>query len=164
MRQKYMDRLIDDYVDSLYETLQKFDVHEEYVPNIETLNSIIRQELRDRAIYGLGICMWLLPAVTAHPDKSIDLDTVTMDDLNNDNHEKTMTSKQTPEYHARMKDTVMEFYTKGILNRHGILYKRNFLQKTFHNTKNYLKKKYQCFKTIFTTLPVSGLMISRKTS
>lgn len=116
MRQKYMDRLIDDYVESLYETLQKFDVHEDYVPNIETLNSIIRQELRDRAIYGLGICMWLLPAVTFHPDKIIDLDTVTIDDFNGDNQAKTMTQMQTPEYHARMKDTVMEFFTKGMLN------------------------------------------------
>lgn len=116
MRQKYMDQLVDDYVESLYETLQKFDVHEDYVPNIETLNSIIRQELRDRAIYGLGICMWLMPAVTFHPDKIIDLDAVTMDDFNGDNQEKTMTQMQTPEYHARMKDTVMEFFTKGILN------------------------------------------------
>lgn len=116
MRQKYMDQLVDDYVESLYGTLQKFDVHEDYVPNIETLNSIIRQELRDRAIYGLGICMWLLPAVTFHPDKIIDLDTVTMDDFNGDGQEKTMTQMQTPEYDARMKDTVMEFFTKGILN------------------------------------------------
>lgn len=116
VRAKYMDQLIDDYVDSLYLTLQKFDVHDLYVNDVDTLNTIIRQELEQRAMYGLGICMWLLPAVTFHPDNVIDLDQVTMDDLTNENHEKTLTSMQTPEYHTRMRDTIMEFYRKGILN------------------------------------------------
>lgn len=112
VRAKHMDQLIDDYVDSLYLTLQKFDVHDLYVNDVDTLNTIIRQELQQRAMYGLGICMWLLPAVTFHPDNVIDLDQVTLDD----NHEKTLTSMQTPEYHTRMRDTIMEFYRKGILN------------------------------------------------
>lgn len=60
--------------------------------------------------------MWLLPAVTFHPDKIVDLDAVTMDDFTSDSQEKTMTQMQTPEYHTRMKETVMEFYRKGILN------------------------------------------------
>lgn len=116
VRAQHMDQLIDDYVESLYATLQKFEVHDEYVPNVQALNDIIRQELRDRAMYGLGICMWLLPAVTFHPDKIIDLDTVKLDDFSTGNQEKTLTQMQTPEYHTRMKDTVMEFYRKGILN------------------------------------------------
>lgn len=116
VRAQHMDQLIDDYVDSLYATLQKFDVHDEYVPDVQTLNTVIREELQDRSIYGLGICMWLLPAVTFHPDKIIDLDTVTIDDFSSNTQEQTMTQMQTPEYHARMRDTVMEFYQKGILN------------------------------------------------
>ncbi|XP_055309945.1 uncharacterized protein LOC129573470 isoform X2 [Sitodiplosis mosellana] len=116
VRENHMDQLIDDYVESLYTTLQKFDVHDEYVPNMQTLNEIIRSELRDRYMYGLGICMWLLPAVTFHPDKIVDLDAVTIDDFKSDNQEKTMTQMQTPEYHTRMRETVMEFYGKGILN------------------------------------------------
>lgn len=116
VRAQYMDRMIDDYVESLYSTLQKFDVHDEYVANIQTLNELIRSELRERSVYGLGICMWLLPAVTFHADKIVDLDTVTIDDFKSDNQEKTMTQMQTPEYHSRMKETVMEFYRKGILH------------------------------------------------
>lgn len=116
VREKYMDQLIDDYVDSLYLTLQKFDVHHDYAPNVETLNRIIRQEVRDRAIYGLGICMWLMPAVTAHPGKVVDLDTITLDDFNGDSEGQKIIAMQTPEYHARMKETVMEFYRKGHLN------------------------------------------------
>lgn len=116
VRDQYFDQLIDDYVDTLYITLQKFDVHDDYVENIDALNAIIRQELRDKSMYGLGICMWLMPAVTFHPDKILDLDTVTADDFATDNQEKTLTSMQTPEYHVRMRDTVMEFYRKGILN------------------------------------------------
>lgn len=116
MRAEYMDQLIDDYVDSLYSTLQKYDVHDVYVPNKQSLNKIIRTELRDRSMYGLGICMWLLPAVTFHPEKIVNLDTVTLDDFNSENHENNITQMQTPEYHARMSETVMEFYKKGILN------------------------------------------------
>lgn len=116
VRVKYMDQLIDDYVDSLYLTLQKFDVHDLYVSDVDSLNRIIRQELKQRAMYGLGICMWLMPAVTFHPNNVIDLDQVVLDDFTNENHEKTLTSMQTPEYHTRMRDTIMEFYKKGILN------------------------------------------------
>lgn len=116
LRAQYKDQLIDDYVISLYGTLRKFDVHDEYVPNMQALSDIIRSELRDRSMYGLGICMWLLPAVTFHPDKIVDLDNVTIDDFNSDGQEKTMTQMQTPEYHARMMETVMEFYQNGILN------------------------------------------------
>lgn len=116
VRAKYMDQMVNDYVESLYATLQKFDVHDDYVQNIDGLNRVIRQELRSKSLYGLGICMWLLPAVTFHPDNVIDLDTVTLDDFKSDNQEKTLTSMQTPEYHTRMRDTIMEFYGKGILN------------------------------------------------
>lgn len=116
MRAQFMDQLIDDYVDSLYKTLQRFGAHDEYVPNIQTLNEIIRNELRNRSMYGLGICMWLLPAVTFHTDKIVDLDAVTIDDFKSDNQEKTMTQMQTPEYHTRMRETVMEFFRKGVLN------------------------------------------------
>lgn len=52
VRAQYMDRMIDDYVESLYSTLQKFDVHDDYVTNIQTLNEIIRSELRERSMYG----------------------------------------------------------------------------------------------------------------
>lgn len=116
VRELYMDRMIDVYVESLYATMQRFDVHDEYVQNIDELNAMIRSELRDKALYGLGICMWLLPAVTFSPDNIIDLDTITIDDFQSDNQEKTMTQMQTPEYHMRMRDTVVEFYRKGIIN------------------------------------------------
>lgn len=116
VRDAHMDNMIDDYVESLYDTLQKFDVHDEYVSDVNELNAIIRRELREKSMYGLGICMWLMPAVTFHPNNIIDLDTITIDDFTSDNQEKTMTQMQTPEYHVRMRDTVMEFYRKGILN------------------------------------------------
>lgn len=115
VRDQHMNQLIDDYVDSLYATLQKFDVDDVYVPNVQALNDIIRSELRMRSMYGLGICMWLLPAVTFHPDKIVDLDSVTIDDFKSGNQEETMTQTQTPEYHARMQETVMEFYQKGLI-------------------------------------------------
>lgn len=116
LRAKYMDQLIDDYSESLYATLQKFDVQDDYVPNAKCLNDMIRNEFRKRYMYGLGISMWLLPAVTFHADKIVDLDAITIDDFKSDNQEKTMTQMQTPEYNSRMRETVLEFYEKGILN------------------------------------------------
>lgn len=116
VRDQYYDQLINDYVDALYKTLQKFEVQDYYVANVQELNKIIRQEIRDKAWYGLGVCMWLMPAVTFHPDNVLDLDTVTADDFASDNQEKNLTQMQTPEYHVRMRDTILEFYQRGIFD------------------------------------------------
>ncbi|KXJ72219.1 hypothetical protein RP20_CCG018573 [Aedes albopictus] len=60
--------------------------------------------------------MWLLPAVTFHPDHIPDLDQVTMNDFKTKNHEKTIAQMLSADYHTRMKDTVLEFYRKGFLD------------------------------------------------
>lgn len=117
VREQHMDQLLNDYVESLHGTLCRFIPNRNDVETIESLQNTIRQEMNARSLYGLGICMWLMPAVTFHPDNVLDLDTVTMNDFTNDNQEKTMTQMQTPEYHARMRETVMEFHVKGILNQ-----------------------------------------------
>lgn len=117
VREQYMEQLLDDYVDSLHATLCRFIPNKNDVETIESLQTTIRQEMNARSLYGLGICMWLMPAVTFHPDNIPDLDAVTMNDFTSENQEKTMTQMQTPEYHVRMKETVMEFYMKGILNQ-----------------------------------------------
>lgn len=116
IRAQYMDQLIVDYAQALYTALKNFEVPDIGVDSVDALAQVMRNELRAKALYGLGICMWLMPAVTFSSDNLVDLDTVTMDDFTSDNQGKAVTKKQTPEYHARMRDTVMEFYTEGILN------------------------------------------------
>lgn len=45
-----------------------------------------------------------------------DLDVMTLNDFKDSKVEKAITQMQTPEYHARMKDVVLEFYQNGYLN------------------------------------------------
>lgn len=116
-REQYMEQLLSDYVQSLHFTLQKFNVFDKDVETIEIIENTIKQEICIRSMYALGICMWLMPAVTFDPDNVLNLDSITMDDFLSENQEKTLTSMQTPEYHRRMKETVLEFFRKGILNQ-----------------------------------------------
>lgn len=121
IRTIYTDKLVRSYQKSLITALRlyvpaskSFDL-----PSLEATFSYenIRAEYDKRIMYGLGIAMWLLPAVTFHPDHIPDLDTVTMNDFKTKNHEKTIAQMLSPDYHTRMRDTVLEFYRKGFLDK-----------------------------------------------
>ncbi|XP_050089252.1 uncharacterized protein LOC126573301 [Anopheles aquasalis] len=72
----------------------------------------------DRCLpYGLGIAMWLLPAVTFNPDQILDLDDVTISDFKSNNHEKRIAQLVSVDYHTRMRDIALELYDQGILQR-----------------------------------------------
>lgn len=116
VRRQHFDQLIDDYVESLHATLVSYRCGESGVESVEMLRATILGEMRQRSLYGLGICMWLMPAVTFDPNNVPNLDEITMDDFTSANQETAMTQMQTIEYHMRMKDTAIEFFDKGILN------------------------------------------------
>ncbi|XP_065076127.1 uncharacterized protein LOC135699743 [Ochlerotatus camptorhynchus] len=120
IRTNYTDKLIRNYQESLITALRSYvPVSKSFVlPELEATFSYknIRAEYDDRILYGLGIAMWLLPAVTFYPDQIPDLDTVTMNDFKTKNHEKTIAQMLSPDYHTRMRDTVLEFYRKGFLD------------------------------------------------
>lgn len=124
VRDRHMEQLLRDYMASMCATVTQLadrqgddDVVQPLQPmDFDRELFALRGQMRKKALYGLGICMWLMPAVTFHPDKIIDLDTVSLDDFTNSNQEKTMTQMQTPEYHKRMKETVVEFLAKGYLD------------------------------------------------
>lgn len=120
MRAKNTDKLILDYQQSLIAALHvHVPDHRRFVlPTLEAVFTYknIRAEFDARVIYGLGIAMWLLPAVTFHPDHIPDLDSVTMNDFKTKNHEKTIAQILSADYHSRMRDTVLEFYEKGYLD------------------------------------------------
>uniref|UniRef100_A0A182PD59 CHK domain-containing protein n=1 Tax=Anopheles epiroticus TaxID=199890 RepID=A0A182PD59_9DIPT len=72
----------------------------------------------DRCLpYGLGIAMWLLPAVTFNPDQIPDLDAVTINDFKTKKHDKRIAQMVSADYHARMRDIVLEMYDQGVLQR-----------------------------------------------
>lgn len=119
VRANHTDELIHSYQESLIDALRVYvPTQKRFVlPALEAIFSYanIRAEYDSRILYGLGIAMWLLPAVTFHPDHIPDLDTVTMNDFKTKNHEKTIAQMLSPDYHLRMRETVLEFYQKGIL-------------------------------------------------
>uniref|UniRef100_A0A182J6T0 CHK domain-containing protein n=1 Tax=Anopheles atroparvus TaxID=41427 RepID=A0A182J6T0_ANOAO len=72
----------------------------------------------DRCLpYGLGIAMWLLPAVTFNPNQILDLDEVTINDFKTNNHEKKIAQMVSVDYHTRMRDIALELYDQGVLQR-----------------------------------------------
>lgn len=115
-RIEYMEQLLDDYVQSLVATIKSYRIEDDDFRYSHIVGNVIRNELNRNILYGLGICMWLMPAVTFHPEKIPNLDAITLNDFTNSNQEKNMTQLQTPEYHARIKETVLEFCRKGHLN------------------------------------------------
>ncbi|XP_055644094.1 uncharacterized protein LOC129780139 [Toxorhynchites rutilus septentrionalis] len=119
LRSNHTDELIRNYQQYLIAALHIYvPAHKRFVlPTLEAIFTYenIRAEFDARVIYGLGIAMWLLPAVTFHPDHIPDLDSVTMNDFKTKNHERTIAQMLSADYHCRMRDTVLEFYEKGYL-------------------------------------------------
>ncbi|XP_058987615.1 uncharacterized protein LOC101894657 isoform X2 [Musca domestica] len=77
------------------------------LPNITT-------EYYKHVLYGLAICMWILPAVTFDPNNIPNLDAIS--EMNRSAKEIKCTQKLTPEYHSRLRDLALEFYQNGYLN------------------------------------------------
>ncbi|KAJ6635338.1 hypothetical protein Bhyg_13923 [Pseudolycoriella hygida] len=118
LRSNKLDQLLWDYASTLLQCISKSDLPRGEVRNYLALFSFanIKRQYLDKMMYGLGIAMWLLPAVTFHPGHVPNLDVLTLNDFKDAKVEKAITQMQTPEYHVRMKDIVLEFYQKGYLN------------------------------------------------
>lgn len=124
LRHNYLDQLLTDYLRAFLNELWRHlhDCYPEALQLIEnefTLN-YIKEQFNAKIMYGLGTVMWLLPAITFHPDNIPDLDAVTMSDFTNTNNiDTTMTEMLTEDYHVRMKETMLEFqknnYFKSIM-------------------------------------------------
>ncbi|XP_059616626.1 uncharacterized protein LOC132261709 [Phlebotomus argentipes] len=115
-RHAHLDQLLTDYHTTLNASLRH------YLPppdDQDTLNRLqtqfslarIKRELQRKMLYGLGNAMWLMPAITFHPNRIPDLNAVTMTDFGN----TQMTQMLTPEYHRRIREMVLEFYEQGLL-------------------------------------------------
>ncbi|XP_053693854.1 uncharacterized protein LOC128741816 isoform X2 [Sabethes cyaneus] len=120
VRLSHTDELLQIYHEALIKSLRMYvPIKEDAIfKKLEAIFSFesIQKEYYSRIKYGLGIAMWLLPAVTFHPDHIPDLDTVTMNDFKTKNHDKTIAQMLSPDYHSRMLETVLEFYKNGVLD------------------------------------------------
>lgn len=118
LRSDKLDQLLSDYASTLLHCISKSDLPDSDIEKYSAFYTVanIKMQYVEKVLYGLGIAMWLLPAVTFHPGQIPDLDVMTLSDFKDSKVEKAITQMQTPEYHIRMKDVVLEFYQNGYLN------------------------------------------------
>ncbi|KAG4073260.1 hypothetical protein HA402_008606 [Bradysia odoriphaga] len=118
LRVDRLDQLLSDYVSELIHCICASDLPDTDIKTYSKLYTVtnIKRQFMDKVMYGLGIAMWLLPAVTFHPENIPDLDVMTLSDFKDSKVENTVTQMHTPEYHTRMKDVALEFYQNGYLD------------------------------------------------
>lgn len=117
LRDSYTKHLLETYCLALLDDLEKQFVNS--LAELEILRSIfslsnITKEYYKHVLYGLAICMWILPAVTFDPNNIPNLDVIS--EMNKSAKAIKCTQKLTPEYHSRLKDLALEFYHNGYLN------------------------------------------------
>ncbi|XP_065360674.1 uncharacterized protein LOC135954430 [Calliphora vicina] len=117
LRDLYTKHLLETYCLALSSNLEKQFVHS--LGELDAIRSTfslsnITDEYYKHVLYGLAICMWILPAVTFDPDNIPNLDMIS--EMNKSAKEIKCTQKLTPEYHSRLKDLALEFYQNGYLN------------------------------------------------
>lgn len=120
LRLNHLDQLIFDYRESLIENLKIYLIpkHSEKMQELEAEFTCenIKTQFQSHSIYGLGISFWLLPAVTFHPECIPNLDNVTMNDFQSNKQEDLISTLHTNEYHTRLREVVLEYYSNGYLD------------------------------------------------
>ena len=119
LRENHLNTLIDHYHHFLIKSLEHYLLpHHEgkfnELTHIFTTANILR-EFRSKILYGLGISLWLLPAVTFDPNNCPDLNEVSIEGFSSNSHENSITKKHTKVFHERIKDVVSEIYEMGLL-------------------------------------------------
>lgn len=117
LRESYTKHLLETYCLALSADFEKQFIHS--LAELDTLRSIfslhnITEEYYSHVLYGLAICMWIIPAVTFDPNNIPNLDVIS--EMNKSSKDIKWTQKLTPEYHSRLKDLALEFYHNGYLN------------------------------------------------
>lgn len=117
VRERSLNELLEVYVEAVAAELKLHMAKSELLPQLlERFNvANIRRQCNENILYGLGISMWLMPAVTFAKDKIPDLNNIKFTDFENKIQQQVMTSMQTPQYHERMKEIVEEYYDRGLL-------------------------------------------------
>lgn len=117
LRKNYLNQLLSIYTKALHSYLDNlfksdFSKELEMVKKSYSLENVVK-DFKGKILYGLAVSMWILPAVTFDPNNIPNLDNVT--DENTSTKDFNVENKLTPEYHARIKETALEFYQNGYL-------------------------------------------------
>lgn len=117
LRTEHLNQLLTCYLDAVMAEVRLHVSAPEILLRLSNQFTLDRlwREIRSKIMYGLGIAMWLLPAVTFHQDRLPNLNSITLSDFTNSKQVETITQLQTPEYHARIREVVLEFYRNGYL-------------------------------------------------
>lgn len=118
-RDAYLNEILETYCQALMEHI---DSHH-YPDSQKDLDEIkdaftirkIKQEIKEKHLYGLAIAAWILPAVTFDPQNIPNLDLLS-ETASRDGRELKCTQKLTPEYHTRIKEIMLEFQQMGLFN------------------------------------------------
>lgn len=118
LRANHLDALLTCYLDALLDEVRLHVFDQETLTKLSNQFTLdgIWQEIRSKIMYGLGISMWLLPAVTFHHDRIPNLNAITMSDFTNSKQVETITQLQTPEYHKRIREVVLELTRNGFIS------------------------------------------------
>lgn len=115
LRINHLDQLIGDYHTSLVYSLKLYVNDQETRQELETRYTYqsIQKEFKNNGLYGLGIGLWLLPALTFNRGHVIDLES-----LSSDTTEliQSVDDLLTADYHRRVKDVVMDMDEMGCLD------------------------------------------------
>lgn len=117
LRHKHLDRLIKVYRESLISNLREY-LEKKYRRELATLEEEfsfenIKREFAARSLYGLGMSLWVMPAIT-FKSLSTDLDSYVESLIDQDTNEDIR--HQPKEFHIRVRDIVKEFHDRGFLD------------------------------------------------
>lgn len=118
MRHRNTDLLLDIYIETLRRDLSELVTEPKHLKMLLSRYTVenVRRQCRAKMLYGFGMCMWLMPAITFHADMIPNLNDVTLADFQDDTQQKVMMKMQTPEYHTRISETILEFLNAGLLD------------------------------------------------
>lgn len=118
LRLKHLDRLLEIYQESLINTLREY-LEKNYRQELATLEEEfsfenIKQEFASRSLFGLGMSLWVMPAIT-FKSLSSDLESF-VGSLSKRDENKPTQITQPREFHTRVAEIVREFYARGFLD------------------------------------------------
>lgn len=116
LRLKHLDRLINIYRESLISNLREY-LEKNYRQQLASLEEEfsfenIKREFTRRSLYGLGMSLWVMPAIT-FKSLSTKMDSFVENLIDQEGKDEI---RQPELFHSRVKEVVTEFHNRGYLD------------------------------------------------
>lgn len=119
LRDVHLNQLLQDYQQSLVDSIDQLAKdHKLETSKIKEIKKVfsgtnLKDKFWENSIFGLGIALWIVPALTFDPNNTPDLNSVTKDSYSED--ASNMANSYSATYHSRIRDIVLEFHESGLL-------------------------------------------------